>query len=1123
MNDDPQVREIVHAVIALPLSEREPFLDAVCLSAAMRTRVEDLMLAHEQQVQRTSSAGVGGTKAREALGTYLGPFRLLEQIGEGGFGTVYLAEQTTPVRRRVALKILKLGMDSHDVVERFEAERQMLAWMDHPNIAKVLDGGTTNSGRPYFVMELVEGLQITDFCDRERLDTRERLELFHEVCQGVQHAHYRGIIHRDLKPSNVLVKRHEGVPVPRIIDFGIAKASGQHVAASTPTTDFGQVLGTMEYMAPEQMDGAGRESDTRVDVYSLGVLLYELLTGTKPFDTTALSHRSHDERVRAIREVDPPKPSTRLSTMGPGLALVAEQRHTPSKLLGRAIRGDLDWIVMKSIEKDPDRRYESAGNFAQDVQNYLSDEPVLAAPPSTTYRLRKTIRRNRLAAIAGAVVTGSIVLGSGLAYAGMREARLQTRVEEIAATEALQKATTARLAQRTEQEQKARADASTAQADRDRMSAARTLGFIQEMFASIHPYEGPEGEFTVRQMLETFDSSIGQRLASEPEVEASVHAIIGEAFLGLGLPDRAEPHLTVALKNRRALFGDASLMAAWSAWKWAMMLHDQGHYEESAQTMREILDSQRGLDDPSDEAISASLHLIADNLTHLNRLDEAEPLAREALDFRRKVYGNEVAIVGESLLLLGQIQRARGDVAAAEKFVREGMAIYRETYGDRHPHYAQSLNALAICLRDQGDDVGAEVLVREALAIDREAYGGDSTNLASSLSQIGTLLNSRGDLEGAEPYLREALAMRRRLFGNEHESVASSLVGLASLLGDQGNPRQAEKLQREALSIARKTLGDRHPRVADVLSNLGVTMQQRGKLDQAETFMLEALEIELETLGDEHPSVGATRGNLAFVKLNQGDLDAAEQLYREALAIVGPESGIKHPFACAFLLGLGKTLLAKGDLEGAEASMRAAHECATGASGGPDVFAIATASSLGELLLSKGKLEETEQLFRKAVDINRVHFGSDSMQTISALNTLGKLFYDQRNFAEAEVVVREILEHMSTDNALVMLGECLLGQGKGSEAEPYLREGLELRKQSTPGSWTVSRATSQLGESLLQQGKYEEAEPLLLEAFEAMSDPQDESYRQGKTLKLLIELYTASGQREKAAEWEAKR
>jgi eukaryotic-like serine/threonine-protein kinase len=387
-------------------AERQAFLDQACGGDdALRLRVERLLAAHEH------ASGILDRGADEGPGTVIGRYKLKEQIGEGGFGLVFVAEQHEPVRRKVALKVIKPGMDTRDVVARFEAERQALALMDHPNIAKVLDGGETDSGRPYFVMELVRGVAVTDYCDQNRLTTRGRLDLFVSACQAIQHAHQKGVIHRDVKPSNVLVTLHDGKPVPKVIDFGVAKALNQQLTEHSIYTRFAQMVGTPLYMSPEQAELSGLDVDTRADIYSLGVLLYELLTGTTPFDKERLKTAGFDEIRRIIREEEPPRPSTRVSTLGPAATVASANRRSDPRRLSRSLRGELDWVVMKALEKARDRRYATAADMARDVERYLRDEPVEACPPSAAYRLKKFARKFRRALATAAAFVAILIAG----------------------------------------------------------------------------------------------------------------------------------------------------------------------------------------------------------------------------------------------------------------------------------------------------------------------------------------------------------------------------------------------------------------------------------------------------------------------------------------------------------------------------------------------------------------------------------------------------------------------------------------------------------------------------------------------------------------------------------------
>ncbi len=531
MSDDAvNIESVFSAALALTdAAERTAYLDDACGgNAELREKVGALLKAHSEaggflreSAHDSSSKLPWESVPGEDPGDRIGRYKLLQLIGEGGFGSVYMAEQEEPVRRKVALKIIKLGMDTKQVIGRFEAERQALALMEHPNIAKVIDAGATETGRPYFVMELVKGIPITEYCDTNALSTVERIRLFIPVCQAVQHAHQKGIIHRDIKPSNVMVTLHDGAPVPKVIDFGIAKATTRRLTEKTVFTEFRQFIGTPEYMSPEQAELSGLDIDTRSDIYSLGVLLYELLAGATPFDAKALRGAAFGEIQRIIREEEPAKPSTRFSHLGTASVAIAMNHHSDPNSLARELRGDLDWITMKCLQKDRTRRYSAAAELAADIERHLVHEPVVAGPPGATYRVRKFVRRNRMLVVC--VVTVFVVLVA---------AAVVSAWFAVQATQAKQLAE----AQRTEaRRQAAAATRAQQEAEHQAAVAGAVVDFLnKDLLAAVDPRSARGREVTVREVVAKASDAITGRFKDAPLVEASTRTMLGEVCWHLG-------------------------------------------------------------------------------------------------------------------------------------------------------------------------------------------------------------------------------------------------------------------------------------------------------------------------------------------------------------------------------------------------------------------------------------------------------------------------------------------------------------------------------------------------------------------------------------------------------------
>jgi serine/threonine protein kinase len=764
----PSVDEIFdEAVRRAPGTERAAYVDEACGgNLKLKERVQQLLQAFADAGSFLESPAADGAATAdspslsECPGTVIGPYKLLQQIGEGGFGVVFLADQERPVRRKVALKVIKPGMDTRQVIARFEAERQALALMDHPNIAKVYDAGATGNGRPYFVMELVQGVPITAYCDRCNLTTRERLELFITVCQAVQHAHQKGVIHRDIKPSNVLVAIQDGRPTPKIIDFGVAKAINQQLTEHTLMTAFAQMVGTPLYMSPEQAELSPLGVDTRSDIYSLGVLLYELLTGTTPFDKDRLHAASYDELRRIIREEEPPRPSTRISTLAADSATTAAvHRRTDARRLQQTVRGELDWIVMKCLEKDRNRRYETPNSLARDIERYLRDESVQACPPSVGYRLKKFARRNKAAAaFVGLLLASVTALGfSNIALKHERDAK----------------------------------GTALTQANIESARAQAVSDLLQEMLASSNPDEVKGSHYTVRELLDDFSARLGDQLADQPTVEADIRSVIGRSYWRQGVPDRAEIHLQKALDLRRREFGAGDERVADSLVDYAWNLAEQIRHAEAEKCVREALSiyTQRKSDPHRVVRAYWSLQRF---LISQSRLAEAEQAANDALALTGNSKDSNYAELPNILHGLADAKSQQGKHAEAEKWAQQAVDLHRRLHGDHHPETAWGLLTLGRAFKGQRKFAEAAAALQEAMAIFREHYSQEHESVRSVITDLSSVLQAQGDRAGLE-----ALEKQK----TDHEVLSDApgyyrrLAGL--LLANK--PTDAQKLEAHAL------------------------------------------------------------------------------------------------------------------------------------------------------------------------------------------------------------------------------------------------------------------------------------------------------------------------------------
>jgi tetratricopeptide (TPR) repeat protein len=733
------------------------------------------------------------------VGEHIGPYKLVELIGEGGFGSVYMAEQDEPVRRRVALKIVKLGMDTKQVVARFEAERQALALMDHPNIARVFEAGATDTGRPYFVMELVRGIPITEFGDQNRLTTRQRLELFIPVCRAIQHAHQKGVIHRDIKPSNVMVTLHDGTPVPKIIDFGIAKAIEEPLTDKTCVTGFRQFVGTPEYVSPEQAELSGLDVDTRTDIYSLGVLLYELLTGTTPFDSKTLRNATYAEVQRIIREQEPVTPSRRVSTLGDALPRIAKARRVEGHALCRLIRGDLDWIVIKALEKDRTRRYDTAADLATDIQRHLVNEPVSAGPPNIAYKFAKFVRRNRVAVGAGSVVAAALICGVVVATSFY----FQTAIERDAAQVA------------------------RVRADQEAARSQTIADFLQDLFVSTDPTQAIARDSDVESVVTRARAVFG-------DDHATVAATLSSRALQLqsaGELEAAERFFNESLRVWRQLYGDENINVATTLSALGMLLMTKGDDEGAKRVLRESIRITRSLLHEENLAICETLSMLARVLGNNGEYDEAEELLRESIRVRRAVAPHQRLQIAVTLDSLNTMLNLGGRTEALMASVPEALEAWREVVPEEGQLMARILAEYGIVylLHDRRDE--AEPLLKEALDIFHTLPGRPLPLYKFALQGVYELLD-RADQRAEKVRIAiKALEVIARL--DDEESLREAERNLANFCWHIAkDPKRTREDYELALSGVDAYLSHR-PDTYAAMNTRGVLLYRLGRFDEA--------------------------------------------------------------------------------------------------------------------------------------------------------------------------------------------------------------------------------------------------------------------------------------------------
>ena len=929
----------------------------------------------------TGPAGPPAAGAGEDIGTEIGPYRLVRRLGEGGMGEVFEAEQTEPIRRRVALKVIKQGMDTRAIVARFDAERQALALMDHPCIAKVFDAGATLRGRPYFVMEYVEGEPITDYCNRHRLSTHDRLELFVRVCEGVQHAHQKAVIHRDLKPSNILVAEVDGRPVPKIIDFGVAKATTQRLTEMTMFTELGQLIGTPEYMSPEQAALTDADIDTRTDGYALGVVLYELLAGALPFDSRELRKAGYDAIRRIIREQDPPRPSTRVSGLGERATSVAEARGSVPKRLQGDLRGDLDWITMKALEKDRDRRYATANGLAADVQRHLRNEPVSAGPPSASYRLGKLVRRNRGPFAAGAaLVLMLLALALTMTVQAGRLARERDRTAVQAA------------------------------------KAGKTTEFLQSMLGGITPATA-RGRDTrlLEEILSNTARRTGVELADQPEVEAAIRSTLGTTYSALGKYDQASANLRRADSLQTARLGPADPATLTTRRLLGVTAARAGRHADAEKLLRAAVDDARRALGPNDAVTLAAMVDLGDLLGRVGKFKEALEVceAAEAGLVATRKPTDELVLQAKAVLAVARFRVER--TAEAIALATEVLTARTAALGEDHPLTLSIKGSLAWFLEHAGQGEEARRRHEELVAAATRIYGPDHPETIKFKNNLAVCYNGLGRYAAAEAIHRELVQTNAQVFGPENPETLLSMSNLGNSLISLRRYAEAEALLDRTLAICERTLGPDHARTITVMGVLADLYDAQRRYRESAAILGRIAASSLRLDGEASPTAVISYYNWAAKLQDMGDNHGAEPAFRKALELHQNAGAGDKPYVAAILNGLGKVLETRKAAAACDSFMEAGLAMRRRLFGNMHAEVAYSLHDLGEIRLERGDLVKAEALLRECVAIRDSVLAPDDWLRPGTRADLGHCLLELGRADEAVAILEPALAGLAAN------------------------------------------------------------------------------------------------------------
>lgn len=1011
MQTDPEktsIKEIFLAAIRIVNpEERAQFLDRNCGNdASLRAKLEQLLAANDVTTANHLDLVVAelglptSTVNRDSIATgdfeppiitnltnlplQFGNYKVLERIGEGGMGVVYMAEQTAPVRRKVAIKVIKPGMDTEQVLVRFEAERQALSLMNHPNIATVFDAGTTPDGRPYFVMELIKGRTLTKYCDEMQLSPQQRLELFIPVCQAVQHAHQKGIIHRDLKPSNILVTLYDNKPVPKVIDFGVAKAIHQPLTAKTMFTRFGQVIGTLEYMSPEQACFNQLDVDTRSDIYSLGVLLYELLTGSTPHDSQSLRSVAWEEMLRIIREVEPPLPSQRLSTLDT-LPSVAVLRSSEPKSLSRQVRGELDWIVMKALDKERNRRYASANELAADINRFLANETVMACPPSRVYRFRKFASRNRGALVLTLLFGLTLLAGS-----------IGTLWQAFVANQ---------------EREKARLEAATAEAISDFLQ--RDLIAQSDSTTRFESNLAPDPDIRISDLLNRASERINGRFNDLPMVEGSLRFTIGRAYSSLGLYDKAEPHLQRALHIGETVVGKDHPGTLRVRRVLAEVYMYQGKFSDATKNMEECLVETKNLLGPAHEDTISVVNAQIVNLFEQRRYDDARLLAEEYLPICQQSYGPEHPFTAQMLANLAAQYSQLGRTAEAIELEEQAFEIRLETLGKYHPATLDSLSSIGTRYFSSGQMALAERTFRELIKAELQSLKETNPEVIRSRANLGAVLLRQQKYTESEEVLLLALEHAKQIWGEEYHTTHMIITHLTTLYTDTGKFDDALKYSEKMLSIAPKLYGDVSRDTAHAKLVHSSLLSALKRLPEAESYCEQALSDAQQSFGPLHPETLTFHNNLGVIYYKQNKFAQAEETFRQILAIRLREFGPNDDSLFSLYSNLASALVGQNRFEEAYTFAEPNAERVQQVLGLENIETLTHLTTLASFYRKDQNLvdksEKLEKIDRQLLTSYTQILGPYHQETLSAMVNLAGDLYQQGKTDEANLLLENAL------------------------------------------------------------------------------------------------------------------